>query len=166
MLKPAAFLDRDGVINKEKDYVFRIQDFEWMDGSRESIKYLNESNYHVFIVSNQSGIARGLYTEKDVKYLHKHVNIELKKINAHIDEFFISPYHPMYPDKFKDLMHLRKPNTGMLEIAESKWSIEKKGSFLIGDKKTDVDCAANFGIRGHLYDSGNLLDFIKRSESI
>ena len=166
MLKPAAFLDRDGVINKEKDYVFRIQDFEWMDGSRECIKYLNESNYHVFIVSNQSGIARGLYTEKDVKYLHKYINIELNKIDAHIDDFFISPYHPMFPDKFKDLMHLRKPNTGMLEIAESKWSIEKKGSFLIGDKKTDVDCAANFGIRGHLFDNGNLLDFIKRSERI
>ena len=96
----------------------------------------------------------------------RYISVELKKIDAHIDEFFISPYHPMYPDKFKDLMHLRKPNTGMLEIAESKWSIKRKGSFLIGDKKTDVDCAANFGIRGHLFDSGNLLDFIKRCENI
>ena len=166
MLKPAAFLDRDGVINKEKDYVFRIQDFEWVDGSRESIKYLNDHNYHVFIVSNQSGIARGLYTEEDVIYLHKYINIELKKIDAHIDEFFISPYHPMYPDKFKNLIHLRKPNTGMLEIAESKWSIDKASSFLIGDKKIDIECAVNFGIKGYLFENGNLLDFIKRSESI
>ena len=126
MLKPAAFLDRDGVINKEKDFVFRIQDFEWMDGSRESIKYLNESNYHVFIVSNQSGIARGLYTEEDVLYLHEYVNEELRKIDAHVDEFFISPYHPMFPNKFKNLAHLRKPRIGMLKIAESKWLIEKK----------------------------------------
>ena len=166
MLKPAAFFDRDGVINKEKKYIFKIKDFEWIDGSQESIKYLNENNFHVFVVTNQSGIARGLFTEKDVSNLHDHITKELKKIGAHIDEFFISPYHPMFPDKFKSLAHLRKPKTGMLEIAESKWSIEKKRSFLIGDKASDIKCAINYGIRGHLFNSGNLLDFIKRSESI
>ena len=166
MLKPAAFLDRDGVINREKDFVYKIQDFEWIEGSRESIKFLNENNYHVFIISNQSGIARGLYTEEDVLYLHEYISLELRKIGAHIDEFFISPYHPSFPDKFKNLAHLRKPSVGMLELAESKWPIEKKSSFLIGDKASDIECAINYGIRGHLFDSGNLLDFIKRSENI
>ena len=166
MLKPAAFLDRDGVINKEKGFVHKISDFEWIKGSKESIKLLNKNNYYVFIVSNQSGIARGLYTEKDVFYLHEYINRELKKIDAYIDEFFISPYHPMFPDKFKDLAHLRKPRSGMLEMAESKWSIEKKNSFLIGDKVSDLECAKNYGIRGHLFNSENLLDFIKKSETI
>ena len=166
MLKPAAFLDRDGVINKEKRYVFKIQDFEWIEGSQESIKLLNESNYHVFVVSNQAGIARGFYSEDDVLNLHEFIIEELKKIDARIDEFFISPYHPSFPNKFKNLAHLRKPRTGMLELAESKWPIEKKGSFLIGDKASDVECAINYGIRGHLFDGGNLLDFIKRSENI
>ena len=103
MLKPAVFLDRDGVINKEKGYVYKISDFEWIEGSRESIKYLNENNYYVFIVTNQSGIARGLYDEKDVLDLHKYIKIELEKIDAYIDEFFISPYHPKCPNKFSEL---------------------------------------------------------------
>ncbi len=166
MLKPAAFLDRDGVINKEKGFVYKIYDFEWIQGSRESIKYLNQNNYHVFVISNQSGIARGLYAEKDVLCLHEYISKELKKTGAYIDEFFISPYHPMFPDKFTNLSHLRKPSTGMLEMASSRWSIKKNSSFLIGDKETDIECAANYGIRGHLYDKGNLLDFIKKSENI
>jgi D-glycero-D-manno-heptose 1,7-bisphosphate phosphatase len=166
MLKPAAFLDRDGVINKDKEYVYKIKDFEWIEGSQESIKFLNENNYHVFVVSNQSGIAKGLYSEKDVLHLHKFISKELKKIDAYIDEFFISPYDPMFPSKFKNLAHLRKPRPGMLEIAESKWRIEKKNSFLIGDKLSDIECAINYGIRGHLFINGNLLDFIKSSESI
>tara|TARA_A100001011_G_C14273997_1_gene828290 strand:- start:898 stop:1398 length:501 start_codon:yes stop_codon:yes gene_type:complete len=166
MLKPAVFLDRDGVINKEKGYVYKISDFEWIEGSRESIKYLNENNYYVFIVTNQSGIARGLYDEKDVLDLHKYIKIELEKIDAYIDEFFISPYHPKCPNKFSELIHLRKPNTGMLEMAESKWPIEKKSSFLIGDKQTDIKCAENFGIRGHLFKHGNLLDFIMKIKGI
>ena len=166
MLKPAAFLDRDGVINQEKEYVYKIKDFEWIEGSRESIKFLNQNNYHVFIISNQSGIARGLYSEEEVLDLHRYINSELRKIKAHIDEFFISPYHPMFPNKFKELAHLRKPDTGMLKLAESKWLIDKNNSFLIGDKADDIKCADSYGIRGHLFSSGNLLNFIKKSENL
>tara|TARA_A100000164_G_C21780997_1_gene711008 strand:- start:398 stop:898 length:501 start_codon:yes stop_codon:yes gene_type:complete len=166
MLKPAAFLDRDGVINKDKGYIYKISEFEWIEGSRESIKFLKDNNFHVFVVSNQSGIARGLFTEEDVSYLHKYINDELKKINAYIDEFFISPYHPLFPNQFTNLAHLRKPGVGMLEIAESRWLIDKKNSFLVGDKIIDIECANNYGIRGHLFKNGNLLDFIKKSENI
>ena len=166
MLKPAAFLDRDGVINHEKGYVYKIRDFDWIAGSQEGIKFLNKNNYHVFVVSNQSGIARGIYNEKDVLRLHEYINSELRKINAHIDEFFISPYHPMIPNKFEKFINLRKPNAGMLELAASRWLIDKKNSFLIGDKATDIECAKNYGIRGHLFNDGNLLDFIKKSENL
>ena len=166
MLKPAAFLDRDGVINKEKGYLYKIDDFEWIEGAKESIKYLNDNGYYVFVVTNQSGSAKGYYNEKDVISLHNYINNELKSINAHIDEFFISPYHPDNTKDYSNLAHLRKPDTGMLESAATKWPIDKSKSFLIGDKDTDIECAENFLIRGHLYNSGNLLKFIKLSENL
>ena len=163
MLKPAVFLDRDGVINKDKGYVYKIDDFEWVEGAKESIKYLNNKGYYVFVTTNQSGIARGYYKEKDVIFLHKYINNELKKIEAHIDEFFISPYHPININEYSHLSHLRKPNTGMLELAASKWPIDKSMSLLIGDKNTDIECAEKFCIKGYLFKNGNLLDFIKSS---
>ena len=166
MLKPAAFLDRDGVINKEKGHLYKIDDFEWIEGAKESIKYLNDNDYYVFVVTNQSGIAKGYYNEKDVISLHNYINNELKSINAHIDEFFISPYHPDNTKDYSNLSHLRKPDTGMLESAATKWPIDKLKSFLIGDKDTDIECAESFLIRGHLYNSGNLLKFIKLSENL
>ena len=166
MLRPAAFLDRDGVINKEKGYLYKIDDFEWIEGAKESIKYLNESGYYVFIVTNQSGIAKGYYSEEDVIYLHNYINNELKSINAHIDEFFYSPFHPDNTKDYLNLSHLRKPDTGMLKLAATKWSIDKSNSFLIGDKLTDIECAEKFLIRGHLFKNGNLLKFIKFSENL
>ena len=166
MLKPAAFLDRDGVINKDKKYLYKIDDFEWIEGAKESIKYLNDHGYYVFVVTNQSGIAKGYYSEKDVIFLHEYINNELKSINAHIDEFFLSPYHPENTKEYLHLSHLRKPDTGMLDLAATKWPIDKSKSFLIGDKDTDINCAENFLIRGHLFKNGNLLNFIKSSENI
>ena len=160
MLKPAAFLDRDGVINKDKGYLYKIQEFEWVEGSKQAIKFLNDKNFHVSVVSNQSGIARGYYSEKDVKKLHEYINVELKKIGAQIDDFFISPYHPDIKKKFRNLSHLRKPNTGMLELAFKNWQVDKKNSFLIGDKYSDIECAKNFGIPGYLFSNENLLNFI------
>ena len=82
-----------------------------------------------------------------------------------IDEFFISPYHPDNTKEYLHLSHLRKPGIGMLELAESKWAIDRSKSFLIGDKNSDIECAKNFLIRGHLFKKGNLLNFIKSSEN-
>jgi len=166
MLKPAAFLDRDGVVNKEKGYVHKINEFEWIDGAKDSIKYLNDNNFYVFVVTNQSGIARGYYNERDVSFLHEYISKELKSINAHVDEFFYSPYHPCNTNQYLHLAHLRKPETGMLDLAASKWPIDRSKSFLIGDKLTDIECAEKFSIRGHLFKNGNLLDFIRLSENI
>ena len=166
MLKPAAFLYRDGVINKEKGYTYKINQFEWIEGAKESIKYLNDNNFYVFVVTNQSGIARGYYSEREVVFLHDYISKELEIIDAHVDEFFFSPYHPSNTDQYLHLSHLRKPETGMLDLAASKWSIDKSKSFLIGDKNTDIECAEKFSIRGHLFKTGNLLDFIKSSEEI
>ena len=148
MLRPAIFLDRDGVINKDKGYIYKIDDFEWVEGAKESIKYLNDKGYYIFVVTNQSGIARGYYTIQDVILLHNYISDELNTIKAHIDEFFISPYHPINTNEYLHLSHLRKPETGMLDLAANKWSIDKSKSFLIGDKSTDMECAENFRIKG------------------
>lgn len=162
MKKPAVFLDRDGVINHDHGYVYKIEDFKWIDGSKEAIKYLKKKGYYVFVVTNQSGISRGYYQEKDVEILHQYINTELKEINTFIDDFFISPYHPDSKNKeYAHLSHLRKPNIGMLEIAEKKWSFEKGKSLMIGDKDSDIICAKNYGISGFLFKEENLLNFIK-----
>tara|TARA_A100000164_G_scaffold378821_1_gene421368 strand:+ start:1266 stop:1787 length:522 start_codon:yes stop_codon:yes gene_type:complete len=165
-IMPACFLDRDGVINIEKGYLFNEKDFEWIEGAIDAIRYISDKGYLIIVVTNQSGIARGYYTENDVYKLHQFINSELKKNGTKIDDFFFSPYHPDFKDKFIELSHLRKPNTGMLKMAFEKWKFDKSKSFMIGDQDTDIKCAQNFGIRGYLYKSGNLLDFIKQSKII
>ncbi len=161
MTKPAVFFDRDGVLNVDKGYVHKIENFEWIKGSKEAIKYIRDRGYYAFVATNQSGIARGYYTESDVDSLHKFINLELKKNETQIDDFFYSPYHPDFKDKFIELSHLRKPNIGMLELAEKKWDIDKSKSFLIGDKITDIECADKFRIKGYLFDGTDLFEFIK-----
>tara|TARA_Y100000768_G_C23906095_1_gene647608 strand:- start:493 stop:990 length:498 start_codon:yes stop_codon:yes gene_type:complete len=163
MSKPAIFLDRDGVINVDKKYVYKISDFEWIQGSKKAIKYIKDRNYYVFVVTNQSGITRGYYNERDVEILHNYINKELRKIDTQIDEFFYSPYHPEISNlKYENMQHLRKPNTGMLELAQKKWKFDKQNTLMIGDSASDMECAKNYGIKGLLFESGSLLEFIKR----
>ncbi len=88
MLKEAAFLDRDGVINIDKGYVYRVEDLEWMPGAIEAIRCFNEQGRLVIVITNQGGIARGFYQEADVLRLHHHINAELNKQGAHIDAFY------------------------------------------------------------------------------
>ncbi len=162
MNRPAVFLDRDGVINIDKGYVYKIEDFEWISGAKEAIKLLNSLNYYIFVVTNQSGISRGYFKEHDVKQLHLFINNELKKINANIDDFFYSPYHPDGIIKeYENLKNLRKPETGMLKLAQNKWGIIKEESFMIGDMPHDMECAEKFGINGYIFKGGNLLKFVK-----
>ena len=166
-MKPAVFFDRDGVLNKDKKYVHKIEDFEWIDGAKETIKLFNENGYHTFVITNQSGIGRGFYSKEDVCHLHDHINFELNKINAKIDDFFFSPYHHSdNSGRFNHLKHLRKPNTGMLEAACKKWTVIKNISLIIGDKEVDMQCAKNFGIKGYLFKDSNLLKFVEKNRII
>ena len=99
-LNKAAFLDRDGVINKNYGYVYNLDNFVWLKNVKKAIKYLNHKNFKVFVISNQSGVARKIFTEKDVNKLHRWMNSELKKINAKIDKFYYCPFHPKYGSKY------------------------------------------------------------------
>ena len=161
MSKSAVFLDRDGVINLDKGYVYKIDDFIWVDGAIEAIKYLIEKIF-MYLLSLISLELQEVTTEHDVVLLHQYINKELEKNGALIHDFYYSPYHPDFPDVYSNLSNLRKPNTGMLELAAKKWDFKKSQSFLIGDKDSDIICAKRFGIKGYRFNSSNLNTFVKQ----
>jgi len=161
-----AFLDRDGVINSGKlnnGYVGSLKHFRWVPGAVKAIKFLNDKNYKVVVVSNQSGVARGFFTIKDVKKLHTYIQKELKKNDAKIDAFYFCPFHKDGVIKrYKKNSVLRKPNIGMFLLAKKKWNIDQKSSFMIGDQKTDIEFAKKAKIKGYLFNQKNLYHFIKK----
>lgn len=139
-MNKAVFLDRDGTINVEKNYLYRIEDFEFIEGAPEAIKLLNDNEYKVIVVTNQAGVARGYYTEADVKKLHKHIDDELRKYQAHIDAYYYCPHHPIYGiGEYKVECNCRKPKTGLLEKAVKDFAIDLSNSWIIGDKQSDVE---------------------------
>jgi D-glycero-D-manno-heptose 1,7-bisphosphate phosphatase len=151
--KPAAFLDRDGVLNVDHGYVHAVERLDWVEGAPQAVRLLNEAGYYVFVVTNQSGIARGIYDEASVLALHAHMQDVLKAQGAHVDAFYYCPHHPEGNiAEFAIDCLCRKPGTGMLEQAAREWPIETRGSFLIGDRDGDMEAAAAFKIRGIRFD--------------
>jgi len=156
--KPAIFLDRDGIINHDKGYVHKPKDFAWRDGAKKLIKYFNDNNYYVFIITNQSGVGRGYYSEKKVINLHHWINKELQKYGAYIDDFFYSPYYEFSrKKKYRTGKFLRKPNIGMFIQAKKKWEIILKKSYVVGDNLSDMSFANNCNLRGVLINKNDNL---------
>lgn len=158
--RPALFLDRDGVLNVDKGYVSQIDDFEWIPGAADCIRAFKARDWFVFVVTNQSGIARGLYTEPDMQTLHTWMLDELEYAGAVIDRIYHCPYHAegeiaLYRKDSFD----RKPKPGMLLQAMAEFPVKKETSFLIGDKPTDIEAARAAGIGGFLFRGGNLAEF-------
>ena len=159
----ALFLDRDGVINKNFGYVFSMKNFVWLKNVKKAIKYAYIKKYLIIVVTNQSGIARGYYSENDVKKLHNEINKELKIINCKIHDFFYCPYHPKHGNKkYKKDSFLRKPNPGMIFKAVKKWNIDLNKSLMIGDTKTDMITAKRSNLR-FIKKKYNLLREVKKN---
>jgi D-glycero-D-manno-heptose 1,7-bisphosphate phosphatase len=157
------FLDRDGVLNEDLGYVYRWEDFRWIDGAREAVAAFNRAGWLVIVVTNQSGVGRGYYSEDDVHVLHGRMVEELAAAGARIDAFYHAPQHPeaqldhyRHPDPPD-----RKPNPGMLLTAIAEWPIDPEKSFLVGDKISDIEAATRAGVRGLLFPGGNLSTFLR-----
>lgn len=159
MLKPAIFLDRDGVLNIEAGYIYEVRNLNLIPGVAQAIRRLNERSIFCCLVSNQSGPARGYYGTDHVEALHERLCGLLKtEGNAHLDALYYCPYLSQ-PEgginpQFTRWSTWRKPNTGMLVAAAWENDLDLKKSFMIGDKATDVDLAHNAGCRGILVQTG------------
>ena len=162
-MRQAIFFDRDGVLNEEVGYLWEVERFKWIDGAREAVKLCNERGLLAVVVTNQSGIARGLYTAREVDALHAFMQRELSEIGAHIDAFYYCPHHPEgVVEEFSIVCECRKPKPGMILRACAELDINPAQSILFGDSKRDIEAAAAAGLRdGILFTGGNLFDAVK-----
>jgi D-glycero-D-manno-heptose 1,7-bisphosphate phosphatase len=164
-LTKVAFLDRDGVVNSShynNGYIGSLKYFKWIPGAINTIKFLKEKKYKVVIVTNQSGVARGFFKIKDVRKIHFFIQKKLKTHDVKIDAFYFCPFHKDgIIKKFKKNSSLRKPNIGMFRLAQKRWNIDRKNSFIIGDQQTDIEFAKKAKIKGYLFNQKNLHKFIR-----
>lgn len=161
--RPAVFFDRDGTLNLDAGYTHRVEDLHWTPGAIAAIRAVNDAGRFCIVVTNQAGVARGLYDEADMDAFHAEMRAVLARHGAHIDAIYHCPFHaeaavekwrhPDHPD--------RKPNPGMIERAIADWPIERQASLLIGDRDLDLEAARRAGLRGVLYEGGDLAALVR-----
>ncbi len=155
------FLDRDGVINVDVGYLSDPAQLEFIPGAIEAMKEAQTRGYDIIVVTNQSGVARGYYTEEDVQALHAEMSRRLEAEGVHILAYYYCPHHPEGTvEAYKKACDCRKPNPGMLTKAIEEWHVDVDGSFLVGDKPSDVEAAESIGMRAYPFEEENLMTFL------
>ena len=153
-MKKAIFLDRDGTINVEKDYIYKSEDLVFEEGTIEALKTFKNLGYILIVVSNQSGIARGYFTEEDLNIFNNNMNEILKKNGIEITEFYCCPHHPDGIGEYKKVCECRKPNNKMIEDAIKKYNIDREKSYMIGDKTSDIGAGIKSNLKTVLVKTG------------
>lgn len=154
-MTPAVFFDRDGSINEDIGYVSRPGDLVVYPWAAEAIRLVNQSAMKAIVITNQSGIARGMYTEETLHQIHERLRQEVSRKGAHIDAFYYCPHHPKIGDRrYRQICLCRKPLPGMLQQAAREHDIDISRSYLIGDKSSDIKAATNAGAKGVLVLTG------------
>jgi len=153
-MKKAIFLDRDGTINVEKDYIYKSEDLVFEEGTIEALKTFKNLGYILIVISNQSGIARGYFTEEDLNIFNNNMNEILKKNRVEIAEFYCCPHHPDGIGEYKKVCECRKPNNKMIEDAIKKYNIAREKSYMIGDKTSDIGAGLKSNLKTVLVKTG------------
>ena len=150
-MKKAIFLDRDGTINIEKEYLYKICDFEFLPGVIDALQILQKAGYLLIIITNQSGIARGFYSENDFHTLNQWMTDELRRKGIFIDKVYYCPHYPEAKiEKYRLACECRKPGLGMFMQAVKEFDIDLGKSFTIGDKLRDCELCRSTACRGYL----------------
>jgi len=168
-LKKTLFLDRDGVINIEKHYLYKIEEFEFIDGIFDLCNHYQKLGFLIVVVTNQSGIDRGYYTQSDFDKLTSWMLREFKNFDVNISKVYSCPHHPDISGECS----CRKPKPGMLLNAQKEFNIDMANSVMVGDKERDIEAAINAGIeKTYLFDesqsilSSKATKIVKKLEEI
>lgn len=158
MKNKALFLDRDGVINFDPgDYTFSLEEFVILPTVLQALKLAQEKGYLIIVITNQGGLAKGLYTEETVRKIHRYFEEECAKVGVKITAIYFSAHHPEIGSSLS-----RKPESLMVERALSRYNIDPKRSIMIGDRERDKDCAEGAGVLGKVIPmNSDLLDYVK-----
>lgn len=155
-MNASIFLDRDGVVVEEINYLSSVEDVVLMEGAGDAISKLKEAGFIVIVITNQSGVARGYFSEEKVQEINDYIKRELGKRGGRIDKFYYCPHHPSFGrGKYRKECNCRKPKIGMIEEAVRDFNIDLQKSYLIGDKLSDIKAGLTAGCKSILVGTGH-----------